>query len=107
MNDNNADPYSAPAARSPTAPSRFRELLRWWPITLPVFLLPFPAIFIFVSATAPYRPPHDLNSLLGAGEVELAYSLSAMFVVVWLICGFVFVKRLYKLFAAPETLLDD
>ena len=77
-------------------------MFRLWPITLPTLLLPLPAIFFYALATAPYRPPYDMSSLLGAGDVKAAYCLAVMFALVWLVCALVFAKRLYNLFVVPQ-----
>lgn len=102
--DSNDNPYSAPTELGPSVQlrCRLREILRLWPITLPTLLLPLPAIFFCALATAPYRPPHDMSSLLGAGEAEAAYFLAAIFALVWLVCALVFARRLYKLFVVPQ-----
>jgi len=62
-------------------------------IAIPTVLLPFVIGFLYSLATAPYRPPHDMTSLLGAGEVETVYLIAAVLGLSWLLCFSVLVAR--------------
>jgi hypothetical protein len=37
---------------------------------------------------APYRPPYDMSTFLGAGEIEFVRAVIGMFAVIWVGCAF-------------------
>ena len=47
-------------------------------------LLPLAVWGLYTLATMPYRPPKDMNSLLGAGEMLLVLVLIGILSILWL-----------------------
>lgn len=52
-----------------------------------VCFLPVIIWFLFELQRMPYRPPQDMSTLLGGGEIVVVHGLLGMFAVGWLICS--------------------
>ncbi len=100
-----SNPYSPPAsAGSTNSPPRcLSDLLRLLPLACSSLCLAMVSCFLFALATAPYRPPHDMSSMLGSGEVELAFFLSAAFAFASLISASLVAKRLQRVFTGTQS----
>lgn len=89
------DPYKAPHQET-TRWSLIRAAGRNWGLLLALVTLWLPAAFFYVLATAPYRPPHDMRSLLGVDGVKGAYALAGFFTMAWLVCLFILAARVLR-----------
>ena len=43
--------------------------------------------FLYDLQRAPYRPPYDMSTLLGAGEIEFVRYMIGLFAVIWTGCA--------------------